>query len=214
MSVITVATLKQKTQAMLDPDAALWDDVEPVRLALSPTPRQHIPSAYVQAAWRERSYGIVRELDLRAAMNDATLALRLEWPVLTPRRVINDIDAFPDACAVLFLENGASEELSTMGSPSHPVHGWHWRAGTDDPYFIRAEGLGTVERIKPHALSAAASWSEGRWHVVMEHALDSPPLLIERGDTLPVGIAVWAGSASERAGVKSHTAEAHELVIS
>jgi DMSO reductase family type II enzyme heme b subunit len=92
-----------------------------------------------------------------------------------------------------------------MGSPERPVQGWHWRAGTDLPFAVRATGIGTVERAKEHPIRGRSRWSEGRWQVVLAGPVGAEGIPLRKGSALPVAFAVWSGSARERAGLKSYT---------
>ncbi len=195
------------------PDAPEWARAAEAVVALEPTPLRDQPSAYVQTAWSDRPRGDIGEVRVRALTNAGALALRLDWAAARPRRLVSDINVYADACAVLFPARGGPLELATMGTPEHPVQGWYWRAGTEEPFVITATGLGSVARASEHEVSARARWSGGRWQVVLARPLDSEGVLLTHDSTTPVGFAVWSGSAGERAGLKSYSAQPHELRI-
>ena len=142
---------------------------------------------------------------MRAAASDGGLAVRLDWGVLRPSRLISDVNVYPDACAVLFPADGREAAFETMGSPEHPVGGWHWRAGTELPFAVTATGIGTVERAKEHPIQGRSRWSEGRWQVVLAGPVGAEGIPLRKNSALPVAFAVWSGSARERAGLKSYT---------
>ena len=96
---------------------------------------------------------------MRGGAGTGGVAGRLGGGVLRPWRLISDINVYPDACAMLFPADGREAEFGTMGSPKHPVQGWHWRAGTDLPFAVTATGIGTVERAKEHPVQARARWA-------------------------------------------------------
>ncbi len=112
---------------------------------------------------------------------------------------------------MLFPADGREAEFDTMGSPEHPVQGWHWRAGTDLPFVVTATGIGTVERAKEHPVQVRSRWSEGRWQVVLAGPLGAGGMPLRKGSGLPVAFAVWSGAARERAGLKSYSPQACEL---
>jgi DMSO reductase family type II enzyme heme b subunit len=200
-------------EALLAADAEEWKSVDETVIPLEPSPLDRQPSAYVQAAWRERPRSQSQGLCVRAAANDAGLALRLDWSAPRPQRFISDVNVYPDACAVVFPADGTEAEFHTMGSSEHPVRAWHWRAGDDAPFVITATGIGTAERVPEHGVQARARWSDGRWQVVLARSLAAGGVPLARGSIVPVAFAIWSGTARERAGVKSFSPRPCELRI-
>lgn len=211
MKSLTAFRTGASLDELLVPDGDAWTPYAGTDVDLAPTPLERQPSAYVQASWREREHGSLDHLHVRAACTDDVVALRLAWRQNEPRRAIDDTNVYADACAVLFPADGSQADLATMGSPEQPVVGWHWRAGTADPFAIRACGIGTVERSRGHGLRARSRWADGEWQVVLTcpRRGDAPRFL----PTIPVGFAVWAGSSDERAGLKAHTPSFLELTM-
>ena len=208
---IEVCKVEVGLEKLLAPDAAEWGRAEEAVVPIEPTPLDRLPSAYVQVSWRDRPRGAIGEVRVRAAAGAVGVAVRLEWGVLRPSRLISDINGYPDACAMLFPADGREAEFGTMGSPKHPVQGWHWRAGTDLPFAVTATGIGTVERAKEHPVQARARWAEGRWQVVLAGPLGADGIPLEEGFAMPVAFAVWSGAARERAGLKSYSPQPCEL---
>jgi DMSO reductase family type II enzyme heme b subunit len=208
---IEVCKLDAALEKLLAPDAGEWDRAAEAVVPIDPTPLDRLPSAYVQVSWRARPRGGIGEVRVRAAAGSDGLAVRLEWRALRPSRSISDVNVYPDACALLFPADGREAEFGTMGSPKHPVGGWHWRAGTDLPFAVTATGIGTVERAKEHPVRARARWAEGSWQVVLAGPLGSEGIPLRKGSALPVAFAVWSGAARERAGVKSFSPQPCEL---
>lgn len=184
-------------------DAAPWDDVERTSVSLEPTPLENQPSAYVQVSWQDKQRGNITQIDVRALCTSSHLALQLGWDQPEPIHTIGDYNAFADACAVLFPDNGKEAQLTTMGSDDLPVAGWYWRAGAAEAFEITAHGIGTVERSKQHQVRCAARWSEGRWQVVLMRDLDLVHPHLRGVFEVPVAFAVWCGVMAERAGLKS-----------
>lgn len=213
-SIIQAGFMDVDTRDLLAPDATLWEDVQGISIPLVPTPLERQPSAYVQESWKEKPRGEIRGVNVRAVHTSSAVAIQLIWDQTAPVRSINDYNAYADGCAVLFPEDGRHADIETMGSPEAPVVGWYWRAGTADPFEITARGIGTVERAKEHDVHVSVRWSDDHWEVVFARGLDeSRPRLRDAPDT-PVGFAVWCGSVAERAGLKSHSPEFHQLRLS
>ena len=215
MSVEVVSIQVCKVEAalgeLLAPDAGRWDRAAEAAVPIDPTPLDRLPSAYVQVSWRDRPRGAIGEVRVRAAAAADGLAVRLDWAALRPSRRISDLNVYPDACALLFPSDGREAEFGTMGSPEHPVGGWHWRAGTDLPFVVKAEGIGTVERAKEHPVQVRSRWSEGRWQVVLGGPVGAKGIPLRKGSALPVAFAVWSGAARERAGLKAYSPQPCEL---
>jgi DMSO reductase family type II enzyme heme b subunit len=208
---IEVCEVEADLEKLLAPDAAEWSRAEEAVVAVEPTPLDRLPSAYVQFSWRDRPRGAIGEVRVCAAAGTGGVAVRIEWGVLRPSRLISDVNVYPDACALLFPADGREAEFGTMGSPKHPVRGWHWRAGTDLPFAVTATGIGTVERAKEHPVQARARWAEGSWQVVLAGPLGAEGMPLAKGSGLPVAFAVWSGAARERAGLKSYSPQACAL---
>lgn len=204
---------KASLEDILAPDGSAWNEIASETIELTPTPLARQPSAYVQAAWKDKHHGEVSAVTVQAIRNDDSLALRLQWEASQPQRSIDDIDAYADACAVLFPANGKESDLETMGSPERPVVAWHWRAGTSVPFSVTATGIGTVERNAEHPVQARSRWSDGKWQVVFACSLDSDGPSLSGGTDIPIAFAVWCGAGSERGGLKSHSPEFHQLKI-
>jgi DMSO reductase family type II enzyme heme b subunit len=209
---IEVCRVEASLEKLLDPEAGEWNRAAEAVVAVAPTPLERQPSAYVQVAWRGRPRGAIGEVQVRATSAEGGgLAVRLGWVALRPSRRISDVNVYPDGCAVLFAADGREAEFGTMGSPEHPVRGWHWRAGTDLPFAVTATGIGTVVRAQEHPVRARARWSEGRWQVVLAGPLEAEGMALRKGAVLPVAFAVWSGAARERAGLKSYSPQRCEL---
>ncbi len=205
LTSVTAERLGDASPQLLAPAGTQWDKVSETTVSLAPTPLDAQPSAYVRASWANRPHGTLRTAGLSAVVAGDALYLRLRWAAAEPRLAITDNDTYADACAVLFPLDGKTAELSTMGDERSPVQAWHWRAGTALPFVITATGLGTVSRVPNHPVSVGAAWENGSWSVVFKRGLGEQGVPLAAGASVPLGIAVWSGANSERAGLKAHT---------
>lgn len=169
-----------------------------IEMMVAPTAMQ--PGGYVPVAYADRSVPATPSVRLdgeRAAGRGWRLTLR--WACATAvTRVDDNPTLFPDACALLVPEREDSPWI-TMGAPGQAVQGVLWRADRDGLYRLRAEGLGTMQRLPPPpGWSVVPVWKAGEWQVVLQL-----PGWLELEKAGRVGVAVWQGAQRERAGLKS-----------
>ncbi len=205
ITVVTAQRLNASAAELLAPASQTWAKAAGTPVALSPTPLDAQPSAYVRTAWSGRGHGNLASANLAAVVTGDALYLRLRWDAPQPVHAITDNHTFADACAILFPNDGKGAELSTMGDERRPVQAWHWRAGTALPFVITATGLGTATRVPNHPVSVGAAWEGGSWSVVFRRDLAESGVPLSAGSSVPVGVAIWSGANGERAGIKAHT---------
>jgi DMSO reductase family type II enzyme heme b subunit len=207
------ARIVKDVEALLDPDATAWRSAPPERLALEGTPLDMQPSAAIRAAWSQRRIGAIGRVAVAAAHDGRRLAFRLEWADASEDRG-GDGDAFPDGAAVL-LPSAPHAPVFTMGAPGMAVNAWYWRADGEHGRQVVAEGVGTTRTVDLELVRARAVWKEGRWRVVLARALRvataDPVAQLEPGAATGFAVAVWDGSAGERAGLKSYSGHWREL---
>lgn len=174
---------------------------------MQPTPVGSQPSMYVVNAWKDRPYGLTDRLQVAAAHNGEALFFRLSWLDETRDDSVADTDRFVDGAAVLFpLRSDAP--LQTMGAPDKGVNAWYWRSDLEGSLSVTATGLGTTVRHSNGSLSAAASYRDGGWQVVISRpfrARGEGGVALRPGQTTKASFAVWQGSNQERAGIKATT---------
>lgn len=202
------------TSRLLEPAAPEWAPVPSETVTLSPTPILSQPSAYVQAKWADGQYGAVKQLNIQAAHNGDSIFFRLAWEDSTRDDAISDTDAFADAAAVLFPEKGDAP-LTSMGSPDQPVFAWLWRPDLEEPYNVKAQGIGSSQRLPATGVTAKAEYANGGWHLVISRRLSGKGagLTLAPGANGKVAFAVWQGSEKERGGLKAATLEWQQLEI-
>lgn len=107
----------------------------------------------------------------------------------------------PDRLAVQLAAPAADGSLPPLhlGSPARPVVRWLWTAAEG----VRAEearGADTVRELPGPALRAAATFSAGRWRLVLSAAHDDPAAagLLAPGATAALAIQAWDGAHGEQ----------------
>ena len=206
--MVVASRVGAKARALLDPASSVWSSIAPTALALEGTPLGTQPTPYTRASWKGRTVGAVPRVDVRVCHDGQTMFLRLEWPDATENRSIEDSNVFPDGASVLF-PIGRDAPINTMGNEREGVNAWQWRADSEQGRSIVAHGIGTTEPTDED-VAVAAKWNDGHWHVVISRKLlgdtsGASSVRLEPGDATRLGVAVWEGSNSERAGFKAFT---------
>ena len=201
------ARVSNPSEGLLDPEADAWGTCSTEMFDLTGVSVEQQPSRYVRSIYAGERIGRVRQLAVQVAYDGDDVFFRLEWPD-ADENLRHEQYTYPDGAAVLVPLNG-SAPLQTMGSPEEPVGVWYWRPDLDDQVEqLTARGLGTVERRPRGSLQARSRWQDGRWQVVMRRAMraDAPDSIDMKAATpARVAFAIWAGSAGERAGIKSYS---------
>lgn len=102
------------------PDAAAWNDVEPVQLRTAPV------------WWRD---DFPNSLAVRAVHDGQSIAFLLNWADAVPDQITGKTESFRDAAAIE-LFSGPAEPFLGMGSTAAPVDAWLWSAGRDVPHDL------------------------------------------------------------------------------
>ena len=213
--MVKVKRITIPDSGLLNPAAPEWRNVPRESLSLEPTPLLAQPSAYVQAAWKDRPYGSLKDLNVQAAHDGNIIFFRLSWTDATKDDAITDTDMFPDSAAVLFPVK-ADAPLASMGSPDQPVNAWLWRSDMEAPFNVTAKGVGTTVRNPNGGVKAIGEYAGDGWNVVLSRrfpAAVSDVVYLHPGETSKVAFAVWQGSVQERGGLKSVTLEWQPLEI-
>lgn len=160
------------------------------------------PGGYVTKAYAGRDAApTTPSLELEVARPPGSWRLRLRWPCPEPVRDVSaDPSLFPDAAALLAPQHDESPWV-TMGAPGMGVDGVLWRADSERPLRVSAEGLGSVKRQDaPESWRAAARHENGFWQ--LEFTLPGWTTL---DASARVAAAIWRGAAQDRGGLKSVT---------
>ena len=193
--------------AILDPDAAPWQDVEIESVKLKGTPLDMQPTAAIKAMWAEKKIGVVEIVQVAAVHDGERIAFRLEWNDSTEDSEITDTTVFPDCCAIL-IPTVQYAPMAVMGAIGMAVNAWYWRADENGRgRHVLAEGLGTSRTIDYDTVRGNGVHRNGRWQVVITRALkvENPenPAQLEPGQSTGFGVAIWEGEHGERAGIKA-----------
>jgi len=203
---------------LLNPHDAAWLPLTPTKINLEATPAAMQPTDYIRTKWKDKKFGQTGSVGVAVCHTDDTLFFRMEWEDKQKDDVISDNDSFPDGVAIMLpVVKGAP--MLTMGMEGKPVEIWYWRAD-DEPGKARqmiAQGWGSTNNFKDSEVSAKGTWKDGRWTVVISRSLVSQHAgdnaTIEIGKQTEFGVAVWAGSNSERAGLKAFSGNWKTLEI-
>jgi DMSO reductase family type II enzyme heme b subunit len=123
-------------------DDAAWSDIAAVGLRMTPL------------WWRNDADP---DMQVQAAHDGATIALRLSWHDESPDLHAADSQMFEDAVAVE-LFRGDAEPFLGMGDPTANVDVWFWDADRQDPAFtVENEYPRTVVDVYPFSEQAVAT---------------------------------------------------------
>lgn len=191
------------------PDDAAWATALPTTFPMVP-----------QIVAKPRFFKMANDtITAYALYNDTEIAFLLEWDDRTKSipgdeaaAKIADPEMGPDAVALqlpIQPVEGLEKPYFIAGDATHPVNIWKWNAGTKkSPQKIElsnGRGLENVEArdAKAVGMSAAGSYKNGTWRVVMKRPLVTgdakSDIQFEEGKFTPVAFAAWDGSNSEKA---------------
>ena len=205
---LPVAASQLSAAELLNPDASLWQQRPPQRLALNRTPPLYdtdppatpdITLLEVRAARAEDK--LLVHLSWRDPTGDfATLTQAPQTPPETRNRKepTEATERFFDAVAVMYPAGqaaGASTPSLQMGDPGMPVVIYYWNAARG-AMLMEAQGRGTTRRTG-QSFPAQGTYRGGIWRVVLE--LPNLPAGV------PLAFAVWNGSQLDRDGRKYFT---------
>jgi mono/diheme cytochrome c family protein len=100
----------------LNPFAGQWNNVEPVRVSLTPL------------WWRDDR---VEKVDVRAVHNGEEIAFLLSWEDQDNNDNLVEIQSFSDGAAIQ-LSSQDDPPFFGMGEQNAPVHLWHWKSAWEN----------------------------------------------------------------------------------
>ena len=209
--------LNEPNDRLLELDADLWSETITIKLAMSETPLSMQPTEAVRVQMHGREYGQLGWMLLSAVHNNERIFFRLQWDDPVEDREILDNDQFTDAAAIM-LPSVPDAPLLLMGMEGRPVNAAYWRADEGEVgRNIIATGFGTTQTVDRQAVVCRDRWNDGRWTVIISRPLRmntrQPVAQLSADGSTPYGVAVWAGSNQERAGIKSFTLSKEDLML-
>ena len=196
-------TIKHTSRSIpLDPGAAVWTRIEPIRIQLYP---QAVRAPYGTEE---------RDLWVQGTYRDNAVAFRLQFADATEDR---DSTSYADACAIMFVPATAPAAGQMMGHDAS-ANVWHWRADRDAAHDqpggdsvravheLLAAGPGTQAPMPSQTVTGKGTYRDGKWSVVFERQLGSHQegeLALAPGDSLRIAFAVWDGARKEGLSRKS-----------
>ena len=202
---------------LLDMGAGFWENTITKELQMSETPLSMQPTDAIRAQRKDKQHGLIDAVRLSAVHNKKFIAFRLEWNDPIEDREISDSDQFTDAVAIM-LPSVANAPLLLMGAEKAPVNALYWRADEGKAgRNIVSTGFGRTRTVDRDNVACVDRWKDGMWTVIITRPLTmftpEPVAQLKLGDSMPYGVAVWAGSNQERAGIKSFTLSKEDLRI-
>lgn len=176
-------------------DGEAWNEAPPVT----------VPLSSAGAAVPAGDDTTVERVKVAAARTDERLYLQLSWADATQDTSNAEVRAFADAVAVQLPVNESERPPIAMGGSDNMVNVWYW-SGTGTSEELLAGGPGTTTRLDDATLRTNASYSDGRWRVVVSRPLESSSenrTSIPANQDMDVAFAAWNGSNMERSGQKA-----------
>lgn len=181
-----VETSKKPEKDLLNPASGVWGEVKSEKLTMEPVPLKAQPNEYIKTAWKGKTYGATKKVEVAAVGKGGQLYVRLEWADKSASE-----GEFADAAAIL---SGGGKSVKTMGSEKEPVNLWYWAEDRDQGVSVSSTGPGIFRREDGKSIVASASRDKKTLSVVIAGPL------AEVTDN-KIGVAVWDGSNDERAGL-------------
>jgi len=180
------------------------------------------PQVITTPPWPDPS---IKKVNIRAAKNDKTIALRLEWEDATVDNQYGPSALYTDQAAVMFpMDISGEPPAITMGNEGGPVNIWLWKAvwqrgvadseksakgaaGRGQSHWpiddLNAEGFSTLT-IQDHQDVRGQGLRTGNgWAVVFKRRLKTKDSRdVQLKNSAPMAVAIWNGSNRETNGQK------------
>ena len=163
-----------------------------------------------------------REVVVRAAKNNSSIVIMLEWNDATRDSNFDHSALYVDRAAVMFPITANQEApLITMGEEGKPVNIWQWKAvggergqpGVKDTpnsqlvyqtiEDLNAEGFSTLTDQRQQDVQGVAEWKNNKWRLVFSRSLTNANADdVQFKQSVLIAIAVWNGSNKELNGQK------------
>jgi len=201
----------------LDVDAELWRSVTPIPIFLQ-------GQTMLEPAWINNAVSL---LQVRVIYNEEEIGFLIEWDdpaednvhhserevkrfqdqyVKVFEEIPREPGIFHDAVAVRFPLNAAMGRSmpAFLGNPSSPVNQWLWRSdqpdSAEESLQLGIRQPAQVQSATEQQVKSKASWSNGRWRMVMIRPLktaDRSDVQFVPGTIIPIAFNAWDGSNGE-----------------
>lgn len=196
-----------------DPYDPFWDEKSvAVKVELG-------PQMITNPKWPNPS---TREVVVRAAKNNSSMTIMLEWEDKTRDSNFDHSALYVDRAAVMFPVTANKEAPSiTMGEPGTPVNIWQWKAiggergqpgVKDNPNSklayqtiedLNAEGYSTLTDQSQQDVEGVAVWKNNKWRLIFHRSLtNAHDNDVQFKQSVLMATAVWNGSNKELNGQK------------
>ena len=165
-----------------DPNAAVWDTIQPAEFKLAP-----------QVHWPDRIQEVtVKSVKVRGLHNGQDLAILLEYA--------DPSEDAADAAAVEFMVGDKMAHFA-HGQEMLQVEGgrvniWYWQKEDGKATDMSAKGFKTLRAQDTQDVAATGAWQNGTWRVVFSRPLqtgDDHDVQITPGEWRNVAFACWDG---------------------
>ena len=213
---VIAAPLLTEGELPTSPDDERWAAVERFFVPL-------VGQAVVKPRWFNPR---VQNLWVQTLHDGESVALLVSWsdpsrspdPAWTPyaQRVVETMEpkdegsvwalGAPDQLVVQFpqtMPTGLERPYFLQGDPRRPAYLWSWRSDQDGAMEMVAQGLGTAQEqpSESQEITAAATWSDGKWRVLFRRSLATPDsgadLQLPRATAVPIAFQAWDGDNGE-----------------
>ncbi len=165
-----------------DPNAAVWDTIQPSEFNLAP-----------QVHWPDRIQEVtVKSVKVRGMHNGQDMAILLEYA--------DPSEDAADAAAIEFMVGDkmahfahGQEMLQVEGGA---VNIWYWKKEHGKATDMNAKGFKTIRAQENQNVSATGAWQAGTWRVVFSRPLqtgDEHDVQITPGEWRNLAFAFWDG---------------------
>lgn len=188
-----------------DPYATVWEQAAFLDIPLA-------GQIIVAPRWFKPGHDVITA---RALYNDKEVAVLLEWDDGTHNR--GDRGKPADQAALqLPADNASGDEKPyfVLGDAKRPVDYWRWSAAEGLKRFV-AQGHKKIAERETGGLSAAGSYKDGQYRVILRRALkaaDAREADFAPGGFVPVAFHLWDGEQGEE-GLKMAISAWYYLVL-
>ncbi len=156
--------------------------------------------------WDDAFKDVVHKSDEEFDPRDIRKIGALNSYVAANEMVPRQLETFRDSIALQFPAKppqGSKKPHFLRGTPSEPVHLWIWKPDLEKVEEALSRGWRQPPKVQPdeaQQTAVKATWSQGRWRVVMKRPLvsdDRNDVKFVPGRFIPMALNAWDGSNGE-----------------